>query len=134
MRINTITPSIISQSIKSATGRFVASWVIVGNALRSVLSLTFMRERTGYKPEPGEPELKRYSPLVGSWCFQRQTDSSVRLNGPACLVGLVHLARLTWLVKPATRFVLLAAQPIRLNASARLDLVRTERTRQSAIR
>lgn len=140
MRIQIITPSIHSHSNAYTTDRCVASVASLGNALRGVLGLTFMRERTGYEPEPGEPKWKRQSPRVGSWSLQPPTDFTVRcqgsanFKGPACIHRLVHSAGLMWLAITAKRFVPLATQPIRLSDVGRLDLVRAEQHRRLAIR
>ena len=116
MRSNTITHSINQGSIKSMTGRFTSRQAMVGNVLRSVLSLTFMRERLGYLPEPKGSVLKCHSPQSGSRYFEQPSDAFVRWLWPLRLAIT------------ATRLVPLAAPSVRLEA------VRAERLRQAAIR
>jgi len=116
MRSNTITLSIISVSIKSVTDRLTVGTFGLGNAVRSVLHLTFLRDRAGYQPQPAGPGLKRHSPHDGSWCFKMQSDAMVRLPG-------------------LTRFALSAARLMPVAAhSAAMDLVRAERLRRAPVR
>jgi len=116
MRSNTITLSINPGSIKFVTGRFTSRLAVMGNVLRSVLSLTFMRERLGYLPEPMGSHLKCHSPRSGNRYFEQSSDAFVRWQWPLRIAIT------------ATRVVPLAAPSVRLEA------VRAERFRQAATR
>lgn len=48
--------TIISSSIASVVSRVIDSIAVAGSAVRTILRLTFMRERAGYWLEPCQPE------------------------------------------------------------------------------
>lgn len=115
MRFGTFTLSNGSASINSVAGRPTSRLAVVGNALRFILRLTFMRERLGYKPEPTGPFLECLSLPCSHWHFQRQPNGLVRLH------GLVQSAL------GAPRLVPLTADVVRL------ETVRAVRIRRATI-